>query len=507
MATVLTDLAFFQGATGGNSSCDSLTDWTGTGLAVDTVQFIQGTGSIYSYSAASTTTRYWNFSCVSTNVQNKAIYFWFALGKVGWLNTKANGGLTLKVTDSSGNWALWNVAGRDTLPHNGFICHCVHTSRTPDSQSSTPPNLQAITSIEIRANGSFPGKAYLWLDAVRYGTGLRIYGGDSNSPATFEDFYLAESDVNNQWGVLTKVNEIYFVQGQLTIGDTSYSTYFKDTNQVVVYKDALVVSGFYKLNMIGSNTQVYLGEKVSNNGISGCTIRATSNMNFELNISSEVYACGIYGCSIARATPVNLSSNTEILNTLFTSCGTVYPNGATIKNSYFISCSDRAVSTNSVANFEKNVFLNNYIGIKLTQTGEYTFKGLQFSGNTYDIENPTSGHITVYNTEGSNASTYINTGGGTTTIITSAIHRLIGLKQNSEVTYVRRDTGEIVFHVENVDESGITEFSYDATNPFYVDILIFHTNYLPIYVDNVYLGPSGGEIPISQVWDRNYYNP
>ncbi|MEM2355145.1 MAG: hypothetical protein QXO00_02365, partial [Candidatus Bathyarchaeia archaeon] len=109
--TVSTDLAFFVGATGGSSSADSLTDWTGSGLAVDTVQFVQGTGSIYSYLAASSTTRYWNFACVSTNIQGKAIYFWFALGKVGWLNTKANGGLTFKVTDANGNWALWNVAG------------------------------------------------------------------------------------------------------------------------------------------------------------------------------------------------------------------------------------------------------------------------------------------------------------------------------------------------------------------------------------------------------------
>jgi len=94
--TVSTDLSFFNGATGGSSAADFLTDWTGSGLAVDTVQFVQGTGSIYSYSAAASTTRYWNFACTSTNVSGKAIYFWFALGKVGWLNTKANGGLTSK---------------------------------------------------------------------------------------------------------------------------------------------------------------------------------------------------------------------------------------------------------------------------------------------------------------------------------------------------------------------------------------------------------------------------
>ena len=31
---------------------------------------------ISSYSSAASTTRYWSFACVATNIQDRAIYFW-----------------------------------------------------------------------------------------------------------------------------------------------------------------------------------------------------------------------------------------------------------------------------------------------------------------------------------------------------------------------------------------------------------------------------------------------
>jgi hypothetical protein len=422
--TVSTDLAFFTGATGGSSAADSLTDWTGTGLAVDTVQFVQGTGSIYSYSAASSTTRYWNFACTSTNVSGKAIYFWFALGKVGWLNTKANGGLTLKVTDSAGNWALWNVAGSDTLPHNGFICHCVHTSVTPDSQSTTPPNLSAITSFEIRANGSFPGKAYLWVDAVRYGTYLQIKGGTDTSPATFEDIYTAESSTSNRWGILDKVNGIYFVQGKLYIGSTTSgeSTYFKDTNQVVAFKQAIVPSDFYEIAIQGNSgatTKVYFGTKVGDKGISGCTFRTAPGATpFKFTATdSNITDLGIYGCSFFDASTIALptySATREVLSTNFEASAPVKISTCKGKYCNFINADDAGAEISSTTlNFTNSSFVGCPYGVRITTSGTFTFDALTFSGNTTDIDNTSGGAVTVNCVNGSNPTTYT----GNTTIV------------------------------------------------------------------------------------------
>jgi hypothetical protein len=422
--TIVTDLAFFTGATGGSSAADSLTDWTGTGLAVDTVAFVQGTGSIYSYSAATSTTRYWNFACVSTNVSGKAIYFWFALGKVAWLNTKANGGLTLKLTDNVGNWALWNVAGSDTLPHNGFICHVVHTSVTPDSQSATPPDLTKITSFEIRANGSFPGKAYLWVDAVRYGTYLQIKGGTEASPAVFEDIYTAEKATANQWGVLSKVNGIYFIQGKIYIGSTTSgeATYFKDSNQVVVFKEAIVPDDFYEIIIqgnAGATTKVYFGSKVGGKGISGCVFRTAPNAKpFKFTATDEnITELGIYGCSFFDASTIALptySTTREVLSTNFEASAPVQVSTCTVKYCNFINADDAGIVISSTTlNTTNSNFIGCPYGVRIPITGTFTFDALTFSGNTIDIDNTSGGAVTVNCVNGSNPVTYT----GNTTIV------------------------------------------------------------------------------------------
>jgi hypothetical protein len=422
--TVTTDLQFFVGQTGGSSSADSLTDWTGTGLAIDTVQYVQGTGSISSYSAAATTTRYWNFACTPTNVSGKAIYFWFALGKVAWLNTKANGGLTLKLTDANGNWALWNVAGSDTLPHNGFICHVVHTSVTPDSMSTTPPDFTKITSIEIRANGSFPGKAYLWVDAVRYGSYVQIAGGTESSPATFEDIYVAESDVNNRWGVLDKVNGIYFVQGKIYIGSktSGVATYFKDSDKVLVFKQAIVPSDFYEIVIqgnTGATTKVYFGNKVGGQGISGCVFRTAPGATpFKFTATdSNITELGIYGCSFSGASAVALpeySDTREVLSTSFESSGPVQVSTCTVKYCNFINATDAgAVISDTSFRVTDSNFIACPYGVRITATGTYVFDNLKFYGNTVDIDNTSGGLVIVNCVNGSNPVTYT----GNTTII------------------------------------------------------------------------------------------
>lgn len=427
--TVTTDLVFFSGATGGTSNCDSLTDWTGTGLVVDTVAFVQGTGSIYTYSAASTTQRLADFACVSTDIQNKVIYFWYALGKVGWLNTKANGGLRVRVEDASANYGEWYVAGSDTLPHNGFICHAVHTSQAFDAQSATPPNKAAITKICIRAYGSFPGKAYTWVDAVRIGTGVTIKGGTESSPATFQDIIDAEETVSNKWGVLSKVEGILFAQGLLNFGSTTAgeATYFKDTNQVLIFKSALVPSDFFEIKLQGNataTTKIYFGTKSGEAGISGCVFRSGGAAKFKFTATDPyITNLGIYGCSFFDANTISLpsySTNKEVLNTTFEMGAEVLADTCIVKNCNFISSDDAPVRALRISSTSHHVTDSKFIGcpraINIPNAGTYSFSNLVFSGNTYDIENSSTGTVIINASGTSNPSTYINTNGGTTVI-------------------------------------------------------------------------------------------
>ena len=520
--TVSTDLAFFVGATGGSSAADSLTDWTGSGLAVDTVQFVQGSGSIYSYLAASSTTRYWNFACVPTNVMGKAIYFWFALGKVGWLNTKAAGGLTLKLTDANGNWALWNVAGRDTLPHNGFICHCVHTDVPPDSRSATPPNLANITSFEIRANGSFPGKAYLWVDAVRYGTYIQVKGGTSDSPATFNDIYAAESDAANRWGVVDKVNDIYFIQGKILIGSTisGESTYFKDENQVVAFKYAIVPDGFYEIKIQGNadaTTKVYFGSKVGGSGTSGCVFRTTPGAKpFKFTANDEnITELGIYGCSFFDAGSILLptySEAREVLNSSFEASAPVQVSTCTVKYSNFIAADDAAIIVSS-PDFKVSYcnFIGCPYGVRITSPGTYTFESLMFTGNTYDIDNTSGNLVTVNCIKGSNPTTYT---GNTViqTAITLTVRKVKSGREPQEYVRVsihRKDTMEEIMNQDADIPDDLNPGYYKAVKAyvgavgFPIIVRAREKGWLPYEIE---LTMPSTDLDITAVWipDPNY---
>jgi hypothetical protein len=511
--TVVTDLTFLSGATTGNSSCDSLTDWTGTGLAVDTVQFVQGTGSIWSYAAGASTVRYWTFSCVSTNLQNKVIYLWFALGKVAWLNTKANGGLSIQVGDGT-NYYEWYFAGSDTLPHNGFICHAIHTGTTPNNIVGSP-NLAAVTKITVVARGSFPGKAYLWLDAIRVGTYIGVYGGTETSPATFDD--IASADVSNAYGVFRSSEGAYLAQIPIIIGKTDAATYFKDTNKVIFFKDALVPADFYKIQFVGSpsySTYIYFGEKVGGRGTSGIVVRSVGSAKYKLIATdTNVTGFGIYGSLFYDAYSVDLqpySTSKEVLDTVFTASGLVKIEETRVEQCQFISADDIAVRIDDT-NFKMtdSIFINNPRAIEFTVPGSFTFEAIKCYGNIYDFRNSSGGTITIYADSECvlDASKQENPYGGTVDVILSAIHKLSGLKEGSEVTYVDTSTGEVVFHVEDVDASGETTYSYNASVPRTVDILIHHVNYVPIVIPSVYLGAGGGSIPVTQYWDRVYANP
>lgn len=91
-------------------------------------------------------------------------------------------------------------------------------------------------------------------------------------------------------------------------------------------------------------------------------------------------------------------------------------------------------------------------------------------------------------------------------------HTLTGLQLNTEVTYVLVSDGSEVFHVEDAtaaDGGGFykTEFTYIYSGDIVVNILIFHVNYDPIYLDDVTITNLNESIPNVQLFSRFYLNP
>ena len=158
-----------------------------------------------------------------------------------------------------------------------------------------------------------------------------------------------------------------------------------------------------------------------------------------LTASTANQTLNLYGCTFSEMLSAALTTTSVVRGCTFTNFGTITTGGALIDNCTFqdvrtatpISATSAMIiaSTTQMA-LVTNCKLINCSGpsngaIRITTAGSYDFTGLTFSGNTYDIENSSAGVVTINADANSDPTTYINTGGGSTSIIstkTLAVH-------------------------------------------------------------------------------------
>jgi len=436
--TVTSGLSFFSGATGGTSHCDTVTDWS-SGV-VDTEIFVQGTGALSAKVSKATVTSVFSLAS-ALDLSSTQLFVWMMCASIGVLDTKANGGVRIRVEDGSANWGEWYVAGKDTWT-GSWDPFMVHTTTSFDSNSATSPTMTAITKVGVVCTTTGPvAKNNFWWDALRYGEGLYIKAGTEASPATFADFVTAEENVSNMWGVITEVEGIVLCQSKLFFGSTTAgeATYFKDLNKVVVFRDRPVPADFYGMTVQGNgtaNTQVFFGSEVGGRGISGCAFRSVGTPKFSLTATdTNITDLGIYGCSFYDVGTISLpvySATRKVLNSSFEACAEVLADTCTVQYCNFISADGRGIRMSSTShNITDCNFISCPDGVHIPNTGTYTFNALKFSGNTFDIENSSAGLVTVNCTNGADASTYENTGGGTTQIFNTKTLKVTALDSSN----------------------------------------------------------------------------
>lgn len=406
------------------SLCDATTGWAAVGgtntLNVDVP--IQGSGCIHNYSAAGADRGSDYDFGVDKDLSLENLYFWFALSKTGILGDYGSTGMRIRVTDSAGVWGEWYLFGKNTVAHNGWIPWTVRISQAYDVVSGgSGPSRSAIRKVGWRANAVL-AKGYIYFDAWRYGTGLKVTEGTDAVPATWEHIFAADDDSLKKYGVISKFGGIYYLQGQIQIGDSAQTviTYFKDTSKVIVFKDARVDNDFYKIEIIGTvnyKTSFVLGDKSGTAGISGCVIIAQINTKTYKIIATNanIDAFGLYGCTFFDANIISLpvnAANHEVLNTVFEKCAEVVISTCIVKNCNFISSDGSAVLMSSISH---NTTYCNFIscleGVKIDTYNAltYPFNALIFSGTTYHVNNTSGSTLTVGNSNGANASTYTGT--------------------------------------------------------------------------------------------------
>jgi len=153
----------------------------------------------------------------------------------------------------------------------------------------------------------------------------------------------------------------------------------------------------------------------------------------------------------------------------------------------------------------------------LTATGELIHewgqdeqgRALYLGNDGFYTERSNGKGVIVVNSGGAMVEYFTDDAGGTWTPPVSYTHTLIGLEQNSEVTYVLTSDGTtVVFHVEDVsvsDGAGKYKTTYTHFGGESVDILIHHLDYQPDIscVYGITLPSSDATIKITQFADLN----
>jgi len=500
------------------SLCEAVGSWSGTPTPTlqDPLVFTakQGTYCMQSYSASAVTrSGRWDFGATSgywKDFTGKFFYMWMAFSMKDY--SASAGTIKLRLTDGAGKNRDWYIFDKTTLPHIGWICWVVHAEYGYDA-SDSGFDLTQIRYAGFFTTDTLKGKAYVYWDAVRFGTGLSIKGGTSGDSAIWENFYTDEGTY--AYGVVDKRGGVYFIKGQIGIGSMTVdeSTYFKDLNQVVIFEDIKgTPSGVYEIKgkRAGSGsgtTKIFFGTS----GISGCFIRASTSMKFKFTMTdSGITEFGFHACLFVNADTISFpvySANKEVRNSSFIGCAKVSSSTTMMISCNFVSSPAIAVTYSTYLTYCN--FIGCAVGIEIVDS--QTFVGLVFTNCTYDVKKTTGDAGVVTNTFSSNAGTY-DPAGSVVTFITSVTLRLSHLIQNSEVVIVTHGTTTEEAHVENVTDYNATDgyyfdYPFNWTANHYVDIFITKNDYEWFSMMNYLLLNVNTTLPISQRKDRVYANP
>ena len=489
MATIVANMTTLN-------ACDTTTGAQGNAPVSETDLKRQGTASI-GFTVKSNVPQF-GVSFTSTNMTGRHARVWMTSINGPLLDTEANDGLQFYMEDSSGRRKVWTIGGSDTYL-GGWLNLCMDPSSTATSTDSGW-DITAITEFGfIMAFLTSPkNTTNSWIDYARYGDGLTAYGATEFG---IEEIYQA--DLANGYGVVEKYEGVYFLSGELELGDdtSTNACNYVDNGETLVFTNKNVASTLYKLIGVGNGT----GD--TDIIFSNCAIKSAGPV-FDIDMDdASIESFELNGCVIQGADQILLDTNCTITGSTFNACGEITPEAATIEDT---TISD-STATNAYIypavvaddNSVRITFIGNTNAIEISTDVDHTFDGHKFSGNTYDINNTSGATIIVYATNGSTASTYT---GSTVDIQNSVTVTLTGVVEGSEISIQRTGTTTVEAYTSSSAASG--EFGYTFNSPpsgfTAIDIFVVKPGYEWYRVLNYTLPSLSANLPINQDIDRNY---
>ena len=510
---------------------ETITDWSalgggGAGLSASPDLSFQGTNCVdksVGGAGGAEKGQVYNFGTTISTGVNVYYYIWTFQSTPGLADSLQNRGVCMVLGTATNAYVQFHVEGNETYGAAGRLAKC-YPIRYKDyastvipyrtlvgSPGANPQYFGATTNITSTVKG-----ANLGVDAMRYGDGISITGGQPDNPASFTGCAYKNDLINNRWGVLTKVGGAYELQGKLRIGkstaDVDTATYFSDSNRFINIGEAVHTDVTF--------SQFIISHASSTFNLTNCSIIAlNTGVPGRLRYESQSISSLLTNTSFTDFGNMSLASGVTGQSSTWRRCKTVVQSGA-----YLDSCNfENSISTSALVSDNPQRITNcNFTSagtghaIEIIAPGSYNFDGNSFTnyspvtGNsgTEAIYNNSAGAVTL-NVTNATPPTYRNGAGASTTVTATVLITLDGMKDGSEVRIYRYGTLNEIAGIEQVtdgsEDDRSFQFSDEAGNQ--VNIIVFNTGYAYYRINNYVIPSNAATLPIDQKIDRVYENP
>jgi len=461
------------------------------------------------------------------------IYMWLFLATPGLSDTLALRGLCVGIGSGTTANVQFHVEGNATYGAGGRVGKCYivdYATRTSNLGSipyrtvnGSPPTNPDFFGVSASITASVKS-SNLACDAIRYGTGAYLTGGEAADECTFAGFAAVNDAVANRWGILTGVSGSLELQGKFVIGQndtgTAAACIFDDANVNVVIVDTVHSAADFSEIIVdhASTTCDWVNVSLTALGTNNKGAFIVNVANPTVNVTSGTWT---------EIDTTVLRSNSTIIGLTWRGTGIITQNAASITGCTF----DKPIGTVAVTStaatlgsLTENTFVSSGSGYAIdlgttTDDTSITWNNQAATGvgaNEYANSDGTSGDEVIkitYNgvanktiavALGATTPTVHNDGTGTILVVASFTLTLTDIPSGVNVTIVNSSTRAELQHSAS---TGV-DITYPHGGGGTVDILLMANTIDPNLSDiyDLVLPSTNSAIKFQTITDSNYAN-
>jgi len=340
------------------------------------------------------------------------IRIWLKLAQS--INTVATPGASVGIGTNT-NYGGWSTYGseRQVVVYNGWMMLAADPLQPFDFTGGTPPAITSAGSVIHLAWLNGNGKDLDVGDALFSGNFAVVRGGTTGARGLFSE--IGTADEASGYGILRPVGGVFYLNAGLDFGDSvsTTTTYFEESNKVLVFEDLTMSGSIYRLRHVGNSTGTNhfqlgttSGTGVDQAGASGGVIQSAGVVPFRIEATdANVDAVNYYGVTLLgpsagiyndaartafRSAP-GFTDITRDFNDAGVNDASPFPSPA-VNDAFYVGHDER--------------FYNITIDVGTAKTGTYTIVWEYWDGAAYSALTDLTDGTNGFTTTGPNTVTY-----------------------------------------------------------------------------------------------------